>query len=304
MSREQIVAEMRERANDLREQGKLASANAMDDFADRLAALTASPQAAPEGGEYRIEHLDDSHVRLTPIASPQMQGVVAWRAKVPGGEWYDGAPSADTVADYARLGMSIQYAYGSPQVQVGESARDWSLRMAEKEAGQITTAGGFGIPDEPQRAPGVIDGEELLRLLAGIRSPASCNGEPLVYRASVLELVRRRVDEARAALASGPSGVCHHRWQPEIDLDGALYCPKCNATRDRLASGPSGVDDALEGHGGECIGWWRGGNFLFANPDDNVSELMDEGWQPVALIPPSTAFSLPGAQDQGEGNGQ
>jgi hypothetical protein len=76
-----------------------------------------------------------------------------------------------------------------------------------------------------------------------------------------------------------------------------------SGARIAIAALASGVDDPLEGHGGECIGWWKASEFLFANPDDNVTEKMDQGWQPVALIPPSTAFSLPAAQDQGEGNG-
>jgi hypothetical protein len=47
-----------------------------------------------------------------------------------------------------------------------------------------------------------------------------------------------------------------------------------------------------------AIGWIRPGqDFTEASPHDDVSMMMDRGWQPVALIPPCAAFSLPSAID-------
>jgi hypothetical protein len=47
-----------------------------------------------------------------------------------------------------------------------------------------------------QGAARMIDGDELLRLIGGIGGWANVDGDKLIKHSSVLELVRRRVDEA------------------------------------------------------------------------------------------------------------
>jgi hypothetical protein len=94
----------------------------------------------------------------------------------------------------------------------------------------------------------------------------------------------------RVALASPQvqGGECHHRWQPEIDLDGALYCSKCNATRDLLASGPSGVDGLIDlgEHGELRNATVRGVRVVCARADQ---------------VNGCTFLGVTAAQDQGEG---
>jgi len=136
---EKIISDMRERAADLSKQGKLASANAMDDWADRIAALTASPQAAPEDDEYEVRadgqrvrkdrweagfrsivtyivgprtefEIPDIVERVRQLASPRVQGGEGFTAEQiedmaarAGLVWRNGARRVSCNADHERL---------------------------------------------------------------------------------------------------------------------------------------------------------------------------------------------------------
>jgi hypothetical protein len=167
-----------------------------------IAALTASPQAAP-----------DRFASMADIRAARYARELGGREATTAEAYEAGYQHGVEVGKRVRAAID-ELSAASPQVQGGEADErrchccgETFDRCRESYIGTTAEDNKPFATATPQRAPGVIDGEELLRLLAGIRSPASCNGEPLVYRASVLELVRRRVDEARAALASGPSGV-------------------------------------------------------------------------------------------------
>jgi len=221
MSREQIIAEMRERANDLREQGKLASANAMEDFADRLAALTASPQAAPEGvNDWAEVALCLSNEVLPPEQCPDTP--IRWLNAMR--------------AHHEALCRALTSKEASPhQVKGGEVRQDLAIARATIDSLRMRLAGceaaladrDAKLADTPQRAPGV----DAL--------PAKWRGQSHHHDGHFLangDIYRMLADELEAALASGPSGECQHRWQPDADVEGAVYCPKCDVTRSARAA--------------------------------------------------------------------
>jgi hypothetical protein len=213
MSREQIIAEMRERANDLREQGKLASANAMDDFAERLAALTASPQAAPEGDPAHREFLGQIvRMEWEKWAREQPNPKPSWLT--PWCELTEPEREVDRRIGERIYSMAIGALYASPQVQGGEDAAERALDALDDAC------------------------------MAMNRNHSNVHRVTWTgySRAQRIAVMRAALE---AALASGPSGECQHRWQPDADVEGAVYCPKCDVTRSARAA----AQDQGEGNG-------------------------------------------------------
>lgn len=68
--------------------------------------------------------------------------------------------------------------------------------------------------------PTLIDGEELQRLLAGVGVVGDIDGYPVIRRSSVLELVNRRISDARAAGVRGPVAAplfdANQHFLPEV----------------------------------------------------------------------------------------
>lgn len=100
---------------------------------DSGAALAQQPEAPAQ----------EAFGHLYRIVSPQIPATRDGPWIGPGVNFEFGPPPAD--APY------VQYLalYTTPPAAQEESMRDWSLRMASAEAGQIVTAGAHGIPDEP-----------------------------------------------------------------------------------------------------------------------------------------------------------
>jgi len=165
MSREQLITAMLNEVLD--ENDETLSVGAFDDLVQRIAALTASPQAAPEvsdaavvraikaRNDYLREHPGDAMGGMrAALASPQVQGVGA-------------ATEPDGYTAYGEFRW----------------AADCNARM-KNEWTPVYLA--------PQRAPGVDEIAAELCRLNGCTEPCECH-----------QRWARRI----AALASGPSGV-------------------------------------------------------------------------------------------------
>lgn len=109
----------------------------------------------------------------------------------------------------------------------------------------------------------------------------SLDGLPRGKRGGVLR-------SAKDLIADDPDGELSHP-------DAQFMVAAANYVRELLTAptlpGAGGGDNHV------AIGWIRPGqDFTEASPHDDVSLMMDRGWQPVALIPPSAVFSLPPQQ--------
>ena len=112
-----------------------------------------------------------------------------------------------------------------PQPAAPESIRDWSLRMAEREAGQNVSAGAHGIADDPA-APAPVAGDAVARARetlaaeyerSGMSGAAFCVRSPSAWVTKETGAVLRAI---KAALAQQPAAV-----------DEAI-CPVCERLTD------------------------------------------------------------------------